>query len=127
MDGPGSALVPSFSEKYGMWRTDYLVEGDLEGRNNIKVCEINARITFNGIWLVGSHGAAYKHHICKGDTGSFENPDDFEVCRPVNGFQLQADDFFSQKPKRSSTATSTKPSPCFTFTINGLEWILSVS
>jgi hypothetical protein len=88
--GPGSALVSPFAEKYGMWRTDYLVEGDMQGQNNIKVCEINARIPFNGIWLIGSQGAAYKNRICKGNVHPFEIPDDFEVTPvPLKAFNAR--------------------------------------
>jgi hypothetical protein len=84
IDGPGSTLVSSFKEKYGMWRTDYLIEGELEGRNSIKICEINARIPFNGIWLIGSHGESYKRDICSNGLGSFSVPDDFEVQLLLN-------------------------------------------
>jgi hypothetical protein len=79
IDGPGSNLVGPFRKNYGMWRTDYLVEGELRGQNSIKICEINARIPFNGIWLIGLHGAAYKNEICKGNLSGFEISDDFEV------------------------------------------------
>ena len=57
--------VQPFTSSFGMWRTDYLVEGDVRGKNQIKVCEINARIPFNGIWLIGCHGEAYENVICK--------------------------------------------------------------
>jgi hypothetical protein len=62
-----------------MWRTDYLVEGELKGRNSIKICEINARIPFNGVWLIGSHGEAYKKDILPNGLGAFSIPDNFAV------------------------------------------------
>lgn len=46
--GPGRIFVPSFRERYGMWRTDYLIERTADGFEQAKICEINSRIPYNG-------------------------------------------------------------------------------
>ena len=55
MYGEGKKLVPCFRERYGMWRTDYLVERGDDGLEQAVICEINSRIPFNGMWVIGLH------------------------------------------------------------------------
>ena len=56
MDGAGSKLVPLFSECSGLSRPDFLFERVLDARGdvtqNVRVCEINSRLPYNGICAV---------------------------------------------------------------------------
>ena len=72
-----------FKTTYGLWRTDYLIEGEVRGRNQIKICEINSRLPFNGIWMIGSQNQAYEKDICLEGPGPFSFPDDFEKTQSV--------------------------------------------
>jgi len=76
--GPGRKFVPSFREQYGMWRTDYLIERTADGFEQAKICEINARIPYNGLWAIGLHEEATK--LLRGaEDVTFKSPNDFEV------------------------------------------------
>ena len=44
MDGQTEALIPKYRTRQGSWRPDFL----LENNENYRVCEINARFSFNG-------------------------------------------------------------------------------
>ncbi len=56
MDGVGSKLVPRFSECSGLSRPDFLFERVVDARGevtqNVRVCEINSRLPYNGICAV---------------------------------------------------------------------------
>jgi hypothetical protein len=77
IEGPGSKLVPRFDDRYGLWRTDYLIEKDAAGVESARICEINARIPFNGFWMVGLHEEATKH--LGAGTNGFKLLNEFEV------------------------------------------------
>ena len=77
IDGPGSTIVPAFAGRYGTWRTDFLVERDAAGIEHARVCEINGRLPFNGLYMSGLHEEATKRlRTCA--TG-FASPNNFEV------------------------------------------------
>ena len=82
IDGPGADLVPPFGQRYGMWRTDFLIERGTDGLENAKVCEINARIPFNGFWMVGLHENATK--LLGNDSQAFVSPNDFDVRTEID-------------------------------------------
>jgi hypothetical protein len=77
IDGPGSELIPRFGDRYGMWRTDYLIENDAAGGEAARICEINARIPYNGFWMAGLHEEATKQ--LGAGTKGFNLLNDFEV------------------------------------------------
>ncbi|KAH8821364.1 hypothetical protein F5884DRAFT_84107 [Xylogone sp. PMI_703] len=79
IDGPGSKMVPNFATRYGMWRTDYLIERDAEGVESPRICEINARIPFNGFWMSGLHEEAMK--LLGAGTKGFDIPNNFETTK----------------------------------------------
>lgn len=85
IDGPASKFIARFGERYGMWRTDYLIERDQEGKEVPRICEINARIPFNGFFLVGVHEAATKE-VGAGMKG-FECANEFEVSLQKVGLE----------------------------------------
>ncbi|OKL58148.1 hypothetical protein UA08_06450 [Talaromyces atroroseus] len=74
-----SNIVPKFSERSGMWRTDFLIEGQT-GQEKTKICEINARIPFNGLYMSGLHQEATKPFGAA--TRGFDIPTDFQVLPP---------------------------------------------
>lgn len=78
IDGAGRKYIRPFRERYGMWRTDYLIEKHSGGVEQAKICEINARIPFNGLWVVGVQAQAARLLNGVGEH-RFESPDDFEV------------------------------------------------
>lgn len=54
----GSRKLVDFRKRSGMWRTDILFDkGDIEAA---KICEINARIPFNGFYIAGLQCEATK-------------------------------------------------------------------
>lgn len=79
--GPGKML--DFRKRSGMWRTDIL----FEDRNTevAKICEINARIPFNGFYIAGLHCEATKKFGAN-RTG-FTAPNDLEasLCDIADG------------------------------------------
>lgn len=77
ISGPGRNEVPNFAEKYGMWRTDYLVERDEDGLETVKICEINARFPYNGFWPVGLHEHATQ--VLSGKQQRYVSPSNFDV------------------------------------------------
>ena len=81
--GLGRDLVPRFGERYGMWRTDYLVERNPDGWERAKICEINARIPFNGFWMVGLHEEATE--LLGAREKGFKSPNDFEASHEMVG------------------------------------------
>ena len=56
MAGQGRSLVPSFRNRKGCWRPDYLMERFIsttgETSEKIRVCEINSRFPYNGFFIV---------------------------------------------------------------------------
>ncbi|GAB1214775.1 hypothetical protein ATERTT37_003944 [Aspergillus terreus] len=44
--------LPAFHERRGSWRPDFLVEQDVDGQENFRITEINARFVFNGSMYV---------------------------------------------------------------------------
>lgn len=77
MSGPGRDSVRPFAKNYGMWRTDYLTEKGPDGFEQAKICEINSRIPYNGLWVSGLHEGATS--LLKAGNESFKPPNDFEV------------------------------------------------
>lgn len=53
MNGPGREYIRPFSKVRGIWRTDLLIERADDELEKAKICEINARLPYNGIWIVG--------------------------------------------------------------------------
>jgi hypothetical protein len=83
--GPGNMLA--YHKRSGMWRTDILFEnGDIEAA---KICEINARIPFNGFYIAGLHcEATKKFGACQ---IGFEAPNDLKVSLSFCVTLLMAD------------------------------------
>ena len=77
--GRGAEFVAPFAERYGMWRTDYLIEKTANGQEQAKICEINSRIPYNGFWVVGYHEEATK--LLRGADDKLRSPNDFKVGR----------------------------------------------
>ncbi|KAH8703185.1 hypothetical protein BGW36DRAFT_288913 [Talaromyces proteolyticus] len=69
--------IPRFSERYGMWRTDFLIEKGHEAE--AKICEINARIPYNGFFMAGLHEESSRL-LGAGKLG-FEIPNNYEVTK----------------------------------------------
>jgi len=46
--GRGAEFVAPFAERYGIWRTDYLIERTVDRLEQANICEINSRIPYNG-------------------------------------------------------------------------------
>lgn len=74
-----SSSLPQFRDRSGVWRTDFLIEAS-HGHGKVKICEINARIPFNGLYLTGLHQEATKG--LGGTTLGFDLPSNFQV-RPL--------------------------------------------
>lgn len=91
IDGPGSKLIPRFGDRYGMWRTDYLIEKDATGVEAARICEINARIPYNGFWMTGVHEEATK--LLGAGTKGFNLLNDFEVSLIYTNKWMSEDDF----------------------------------
>lgn len=53
MAGPGREHIHPLHKTGGIWRTDLLIESTDVGPEMAKICEINARLPYNGIWIVG--------------------------------------------------------------------------
>ena len=81
IDGPASNMVPQFGKRYGMWRTDYLIEKGPGGLEFARICEINSRIPFNGFWVVGLHEDASK--LLGAGKKGFISPNNFDVRSSV--------------------------------------------
>lgn len=80
IDSQSPALIPAFGKRYGMWRTDYLIEKDRDGLESARICEINARIPFNGFWMSGLHEEATR--AIGGGTKGFDYLNNFNVRLP---------------------------------------------
>jgi len=76
IDGDKAAFVRPFRDRYGAWRTDYLIERDDGGNEVPKICEINSRIPVNGLWMIGLHGEWCRRQIERSGVKGFEVPND---------------------------------------------------
>jgi hypothetical protein len=74
-DDAEKRTIPRFGDRYGMWRTDFLIEKGREAE--VKICEINARIPYNGFFVAGLHEESTR--LLGGGQLGFEVPNEFEV------------------------------------------------
>lgn len=72
---PESGKMLDFRKRSGMWRTDILFEH--RDSETVKICEINARIPFNGFYIAGLHCQATK--TFGADQIGFAAPNDLQV------------------------------------------------
>ena len=64
-----------FRKRSGMWRTDILF--DDRNTEAAKICEINARIPYNGFFVTGLHEESTR--LLGGGKLGFEVPNEYEV------------------------------------------------
>lgn len=77
MDGSGRKHFLPYGEAYGIWRTDLLFERAKDGSERAKICEINARLPYNGFWLTGMQMETTE--LLRKGSDQFVCPDDFQV------------------------------------------------
>lgn len=76
-DGPGRKVMRPFNKAYGAWRTDYMIEQGHHGYEHAIIIELNSRIAFNGLTVVGLHETATQ--TLAGEAMKVQPANDYEV------------------------------------------------